>query len=44
MDKDLGHGPTAVVDGLYLLGGDVFSLGELKQVLLPVDELQGPVL
>ena len=44
MDKDLSHRSTAAVDVLDLLGGDVLPLGQLEQVLLPVDELQGPVL
>lgn len=44
MDEDLKNGDTARVDVLDLLWGDVLPLGQLEDVLLPVDDAQGPVL
>lgn len=44
MDVELGHRLTADVNVLYLLRGDVLSLGQLKDVLLPVNDLQCTVL
>lgn len=39
MDIDLGHGVTADVDVLNLLWGNVFSLGQFKDVLFPINNL-----
>lgn len=44
MNKYLGHWITAVIDGFYLLRGDVFSLCQLENVLLSVNDLQSAVL
>lgn len=44
MNKYLGHWITAIVDGFYFLGGDVFSLCQLENVLLSVDDLQSAIL
>lgn len=44
VDKHLSHRLAPQVDVLDLFGCDVLSLCQLKYVLLPVDDLQGPVL
>lgn len=44
MNKDLGHRSTAHVHVLDLLRCDVFSLSQLEDVLLPVDDLQNTTL
>lgn len=44
MNKYLGHWITEIIDGLYFLGGDVFSLCQLENVLLSVSDLQSAVL
>lgn len=44
MYKDLGHRSTSDIDIFYLLWGNVFSLCKFKYILLPVNDLQRPVL
>lgn len=44
MDVELRHGFTADVDVFYLLWGNIFTLSQFKDVLLPVDDLQCAVL
>lgn len=44
MNEDLSHGVAVDVDVLDLLGSDVLALSQLKDVLLPVDDLQRAVL
>ena len=44
MDKYLSHWITTIIDCFYFLGGDVFSLCQLENVFLSVDDLQSAVL
>lgn len=44
MHKYLGHRSTAYIDVLNLLWCDVFSLSQLEDVLLPVNNLQNSTL
>lgn len=44
MNKYLGHWITEIVDIFYFLGGDVFSLCQLENVLFSVSDLQGAIL
>lgn len=44
MNEDLGHGSTAHVHVLDLLRCDVLPLSQLKDVLLPVNDLQNATL
>ncbi len=44
MNKYLGHWITETVNGFYFLGGDVFSLCQLENVLLSVGDLQSAIL
>jgi hypothetical protein len=44
MDKDLGHRVAPDVDVLDLLRGNVLSLSQLEDVLLPVHDLQNTIL
>lgn len=44
MHKHLEHRNTTHVDVFYLLWSDVLSLGQLEDVLLPVDDAQCPIL
>ena len=44
MYKNLRHQTTPDVDSFYLLWSNVFSLGQLENVLFSVDDLQSSVL
>lgn len=44
MHKHLEHRNTASVDILYLLWSNVLALGQLEDVLLPIDDAQCPIL
>lgn len=44
MHKHLEHRNTACVHVLYLLWSYVLPLGQLEDVLLPVDDAESPIL
>lgn len=44
MDIDLSHSTAPHVDVLYLFRGDVLALCQLKDMLLPINDLQRPIL
>lgn len=44
MNKYLAHWITQIIDGFYFLRGDVFSLCQLENMLLSVNELQSAIL
>ena len=44
MDIDLRHSAAPHIDVLDLFRGDIFALRQLKDMLLPIDDLQCPIL